>query len=114
MGPPRARRRAGGDIPAHCARTDRGGVMDHETLLVRRGPRTGIPTIVAVHCTKLGPALGGCRMWHHATLDAAIEDALRLSAAMTLKASAAGLDLGGGKAVIWVPEGAAPEGERRA
>jgi leucine dehydrogenase len=74
--------------------------MDHETLLVRCGPRTGISTIVAVHSTKLGPALGGCRMWHHATLDDAIEDALSLSSAMTLKAAAAGLDLGGGKAVI--------------
>jgi leucine dehydrogenase len=87
--------------------------MDHETLLVRRGRRTGIATIVAVHSTRLGPALGGCRMWHHGTLDAAIEDALRLSSAMTLKAAAAGLDLGGGKSVIWLPDENAPTGELR-
>jgi leucine dehydrogenase len=87
--------------------------MDHETLLVRRGPRTGIATIVAVHSTRLGPALGGCRMWHHTTLDEAIEDALRLSAAMTLKAAAAGLDLGGGKSVIWLPGEEPPAGEVR-
>ncbi len=87
--------------------------MDHETLLVRRGPRTGISTIVAVHSTRLGPALGGCRMWHHATLDEAIQDALRLSSAMTLKAAAAGLELGGGKAVIWLPDSEVPAGEFR-
>jgi len=87
--------------------------MDHETLLVRRGPRTGIATIVAVHSTRLGPALGGCRMWHHATLDEAIEDALRLSSAMTLKAAAAGLELGGGKAVIWLPDNEVPAGAYR-
>jgi leucine dehydrogenase len=87
--------------------------MEHETLLVRRGPRTGIATIIAVHSTRLGPALGGCRMWHHETLDAAIEDALRLSAAMTLKAAAAGLDLGGGKSVIWLPDDERPTGARR-
>lgn len=87
--------------------------MDHETLLVRRGPRTGLSTIVAVHSTKLGPALGGCRMWHHGTLEEAIEDALRLSGAMTLKAAAAGLDLGGGKGVIWLPDDTVPAGDVR-
>jgi leucine dehydrogenase len=87
--------------------------IEHETLLVRRGPRTGIHTIVAVHSTRLGPALGGCRMWHHETLEDAIEDALRLSGAMTLKAAAAGLDLGGGKSVIWLPEDSVPAGDFR-
>jgi leucine dehydrogenase len=76
---------------------------EHELLLVRRGPRTGAHTIVAVHSTVLGPALGGCRLWHYPGLDDAIEDALRLSSAMTLKAAAAGLDLGGGKAVVFPP-----------
>jgi leucine dehydrogenase len=52
-------------------------------------------------------------MWHHATLDDAIEDALRLSAAMTLKAAAAGLDLGGGKSVIWLPGDELPAGRAR-
>jgi len=76
----------------------------HELLLVRRGRRTGAHTIVAVHSTVLGPALGGCRMWRYADLQAAIDDALRLSAAMTLKAAAAQLPLGGGKAVIFPPD----------
>jgi leucine dehydrogenase len=88
-----------------------GGVdaLDHELLLVRRGTRTGVYTIVAVHSTVLGPALGGCRVWHYATLHDAVDDALRLSRAMTLKAAAAGLSLGGGKAVIWLPDGLEPD-----
>ena len=75
----------------------------HELLLVRRGRRTGAHTIVAVHSTVLGPALGGCRLWRYEHLDAAIADALRLSGAMTLKAAAARLALGGGKSVIFPP-----------
>ena len=74
---------------------------EHELVLVRRGRRTGAHTIVAVHSTVLGPALGGCRLWRYESLDEAIEDALRLSSAMTLKAAAAQLPLGGGKAVIF-------------
>jgi leucine dehydrogenase len=75
----------------------------HELLLVRRGARTGAHTIVAVHSTVLGPALGGCRLRRYESLEAAIDDALRLSGAMTLKAAAAGLPLGGGKSVIFPP-----------
>ena len=78
---------------------------EHETLLVRRGPRSGLPTVIAVHSTALGPALGGCRMWSYATLEGAVADALRLSRAMTLKAAVARLPLGGGKAVIRLPAG---------
>jgi len=78
---------------------------DHELLLVRRGPRTGVQMIVAVHSTVLGPALGGCRMWRYERLDDAIADARRLSSAMTLKAAAARLPLGGGKSVIRLPDG---------
>jgi leucine dehydrogenase len=74
--------------------------LDHEELLVRRGRRTGLYVIVAVHSTVLGPALGGARLWCYGTPGDAVADALRLSGAMTLKAAAAGLDLGGGKAVI--------------
>lgn len=89
----------------------RGG---HETLLVRRGRRSAVYTIIAVHSTTLGPALGGCRMWSYASLDDAIRDALRLSRAMTLKASVADLPLGGGKSVICLPSGAeAPTGALR-
>jgi leucine dehydrogenase len=74
--------------------------FEHEELVVRRGRRSGRYVIVAVHSTALGPALGGVRMWHYpATIDAS-RDALRLAQGMTLKAAAAGLDLGGGKGVI--------------
>jgi len=61
---------------------------------------TGLRCIIAIHDTTLGPALGGTRMWPYASEDEALADALRLARAMTYKASLAGLDLGGGKAVI--------------
>jgi leucine dehydrogenase len=77
--------------------------LEHEDLLVRRGSRSGLYTMVAVHSTALGPALGGCRMWHYDDSRAAIRDALRLSRAMTYKAAVAGLPLGGGKGVIMRP-----------
>jgi leucine dehydrogenase len=79
--------------------------IEHELLIVRRGPRSGAHTIVAVHSTVLGPALGGCRLWRYVNVQEAIDDALRLSRAMTLKAAAAGLSLGGGKAVVFPSEG---------
>jgi leucine dehydrogenase len=81
------------------------GADGHEQLLVSRGRRTGAHVVIAVHSTALGPALGGCRIWHYPDLAAAVDDALRLSAAMTLKAAVAGLPLGGGKAVIRLPDG---------
>ena len=74
--------------------------LDHEQLLVRRGTRSGVFCIVAVHSTARGPALGGCRMWHYDDSRAAVRDALRLSRAMTYKSAVAGLPLGGGKGVI--------------
>jgi leucine dehydrogenase len=77
--------------------------LEHEDLVVRRGRRSGLYTIVAVHSTALGPALGGCRMWHYEDSRAAVRDALRLSRAMTYKSAAAGLALGGGKGVIMRP-----------
>jgi len=87
---------------------------EHEELVARRGSRSGLYTVVAVHSTALGPALGGCRMWHYSTATDAADDALRLSRAMTLKAAAAGLSLGGGKGVICLPPGAGtPEGSAR-
>lgn len=72
---------------------------------MRRGRRSGLYTIVAVHSTVLGPALGGCRMWHYDDSRAAMRDALRLSRAMTYKSAVAGLPLGGGKGVIMRPPG---------
>jgi leucine dehydrogenase len=83
-----------------------GGIMsllEHEELVVRRGRRSGIYVVVAIHSTALGPALGGARLWRYGALGDAIADALRLSEAMTYKAAAAGLDLGGGKAVVCLP-----------
>jgi leucine dehydrogenase len=71
---------------------------------VRRGERSGLFTIVAVHSTARGPALGGCRMWHYDDSRRAVRDALRLSRAMTFKSAVAGLPLGGGKGVIMAPD----------
>ncbi len=62
--------------------------------------RTGLKTIIAVHSTARGPAAGGCRMWPYASADLALEDALRLSRAMSYKNAMADIPLGGGKAVI--------------
>jgi leucine dehydrogenase len=87
--------------------------LDHEELVVRKGRRSGAYTIVAVHSTTLGPALGGCRMWRYASTADAARDALRLSRAMTFKAAAAGLSLGGGKSVISLPPGKPPSGKQR-
>jgi leucine dehydrogenase len=88
--------------------------LDHEELVVRRGARSGLYAIVAVHSTVRGPALGGCRMWSYDDSRAAIRDALRLSRAMTLKSAVAGLPLGGGKGVILLPvSGREPSAARR-
>ena len=87
--------------------------LDHEELVVRKGRRSGVYTIVAVHSTTLGPSLGGCRMWRYASSADAARDALRLSRAMTFKAAAAGLSLGGGKAVISLEPGPPPTGKQR-
>ena len=88
--------------------------ITHEALLVRRGRRSGLYTIVAVHSTARGPSLGGCRMWTYSDVRAAMRDALRLSRAMTFKSAVAGLPLGGGKGVICLPAGAGqPSGEDR-
>jgi leucine dehydrogenase len=90
--------------------------LTHEALLVRRGRRSGLYTIAAVHSTARGPSLGGCRMWTYADVRAAVRDALRLSRAMTYKSAVAGLPLGGGKGVICLPAGSSPPAgdERRA
>ena len=87
--------------------------FDHEELVVRKGRRSGAYTVVAVHSTALGPSLGGCRMWRYESSGDGARDALRLSRAMTFKAAAAGLPLGGGKGVICADPGPAPSGKRR-
>jgi len=72
----------------------------HEEVVFCHDPSVGLKAIIAIHNTSLGPALGGTRMWPYKHEDEALVDVLRLSKGMTYKASAAGLNLGGGKAVI--------------
>ncbi len=73
---------------------------DFERVVFATDPAAGLRTIIAVHSTKLGPAVGGCRIQPYATEDEALRDVTRLAESMTWKAAAAGLDLGGGKAVV--------------
>lgn len=73
---------------------------DHEEVLFVKNRHVGLKAIIAIHNTTLGPALGGTRMWNYASDEEALIDVLRLSKGMTYKAAAAGLNLGGGKAVI--------------
>src|SRR2546423_8801904 len=86
---------------------------DHELVVSRTGSRSGLPVIIAVHSTALGPAAGGCRIWRYPRWQDGLEDALRLSAAMTAKFAAAGLDNGGGKTVVALPEGTELTAARR-
>jgi valine dehydrogenase (NAD+) len=72
----------------------------HEQVVFCHDEATGLRAIVAIHSTALGPALGGTRFYPYASEEEALEDVLALSRGMTYKAAAAGLDLGGGKAVI--------------
>jgi leucine dehydrogenase len=74
--------------------------MGHERVLFCSNPEVGLQAIIAVHSTVLGPGLGGLRMWPYGSTEEAMTDVLRLSRGMTYKAAAAGLNLGGGKAVI--------------
>lgn len=73
--------------------------MGHEEIVFFYS-KCGLKVIVAIHNTVLGPALGGLRMWPYATEEEALKDVLRLSKGMTYKAAVAGLNLGGGKAVL--------------
>jgi valine dehydrogenase (NAD+) len=80
------------------------GVFDrgtgHEQVAFFQDPASGLRAIIAIYSTALGPALGGTRFYPYASEDAALADVLNLSRAMAYKAACAGLDLGGGKAVI--------------
>lgn len=73
---------------------------DHEQVVLCSDKRSKLRAIIAIHNTTLGPALGGTRMWMYNSDADAISDALRLSRGMTYKAAVAGLNLGGGKAVL--------------
>ena len=74
--------------------------MGHEQIVFCYDKETGLKAIIAIHDTTLGPALGGTRMWQYENENEALQDVLRLSRGMSLKASISGLSLGGGKAVI--------------
>jgi len=73
---------------------------DHEQVIFCHDSQSGLRAIICIHNTVLGPAVGGCRMWKYATEEEALVDALRLARGMTYKSALAGLNLGGGKAVI--------------
>lgn len=68
-------------------------------------PETGMKAIIAIHNTKLGPALGGCRFIEYPDTTAALQDAMRLARGMSYKAASVNLPLGGGKSVIIKPQG---------
>ena len=72
----------------------------HEQVVLCRDPPTGLTAVIAIHSTALGPALGGTRFYPYADEASALADVLALSEGMSYKNSLAGLDHGGGKAVI--------------
>lgn len=74
--------------------------FDHEELVVRRGRRTGVAMAAAVHSSVPGPALGPARIWGYESVDSALSDVLALSTEATMQALAAGLERGGGAAVV--------------
>lgn len=74
--------------------------LGHEQLVFCNDEVLGLKAIIAIHNTVLGPAMGGTRMWNYQSEEEAVNDALRLARGMTFKNSIAGLNIGGGKAVI--------------
>lgn len=80
--------------------TDLIDLAGHEQVVFCSDPGTGLRAVIALHDTALGPGLGGTRFHPYASMDRALTDVLRLSRAMTSKNAVAGLDHGGGKAVI--------------
>jgi leucine dehydrogenase len=78
---------------------------DGEELILRRDEPTGATIVLAIHSSRLGPATGGTRLLSYPTRHAAVEDAMVLARAMTLKFALAGFPRGGGKAVLDVPRG---------
>ena len=74
--------------------------QDHEQIVYCSDKDLGLKAIIGIHDTTLGPSIGGTRMWNYSTEEKGLKDVLRLSKAMSLKSSLAGLNAGGGKAVI--------------
>lgn len=83
----------------HCAQQ-----LDYGKFHIKIDNKTGLHAIVAIHSTKRGPALGGCRLIEYPTIGAAFNDAIRLGHGMTYKAALHNLPLGGGKAVLLKPD----------
>jgi len=75
-------------------------IKGFETVVVGKDPSTNFHALIAVHSTRLGPSLGGIRMWPYNNEKEALHDVLRLAGAMSKKAAISGLKIGGGKAVI--------------
>ncbi|MGW3626294.1 Leu/Phe/Val dehydrogenase [Streptomyces sp. NPDC000880] len=85
------------DVLHTLFRSDQGG---HEQVVLCQDRASGLKAVIAIHSTALGPALGGTRFYPYATEEEAVADALNLSRGMSYKNAMAGLDHGGGKAVI--------------
>jgi len=85
---------------------------DGESVIFRFDRQANTWIFIAIHSTRLGPAIGGTRMKPYPNLQAALKDALRLAAGMTYKWAAAGFEAGGGKAVIAIPHDLDPEARR--
>ncbi|WP_433346239.1 Glu/Leu/Phe/Val family dehydrogenase [Micromonospora sp. CA-111912] len=83
------------------ASTDGPSSTGHEQVVFCQDTQTGLRAIIGIYSTALGPALGGTRFYPYASEEAALADVLDLSRGMAYKNALAGLDLGGGKAVIW-------------
>lgn len=73
---------------------------EHELVLMGEDERAGYRALIAIHSSRLGPAVGGTRLWRYASPDAALTDALRLARGMSYKNAVARLPMGGGKSVI--------------
>ncbi|MGW0553255.1 Leu/Phe/Val dehydrogenase [Streptomyces sp. NPDC002926] len=89
--------------------SDQGG---HEQVVLCQDRASGLKAVIAIHSTALGPALGGTRFYPYATEEEAVADALNLSRGMSYKNAMAGLDHGGGKAVIIGDSAAMDAGQR--
>ncbi len=83
------------------ANADDQGLTGHEQVVFCQDKQSGLRAVIGIYSTALGPALGGTRFYPYADEQSAVEDVLNLSRAMAYKNALAGLDLGGGKAVIW-------------
>ena len=81
--------------------TDGTDATGHEQVVFCQDRQSGLRAVIGIYSTALGPALGGTRFYPYATEEDAVADVLQLSRAMAYKNAMAGLDLGGGKAVIW-------------